>query len=74
MQRQLAQAQAEAVAMQQKLADVQSIDKAWQGLNAEMQALALFNAQLLSARDAAVQLGVHESTVRRKARQLNGMS
>lgn len=67
------QVQVEAAQMQTKLDEMQAISKAWQALNPEMQTLALFNAQLLTAKDAAEQLGVHVTTVRRRARQLNGV-
>lgn len=73
VQTQLERAQTEAAQMQIKLDGMQAIDKAWQALNSEMQTLALFNAQLLTAQDAAEQLGVHVTTVRRKAKQLNGV-
>ncbi|MCC6602500.1 MAG: hypothetical protein IT327_04780 [Anaerolineae bacterium] len=72
-QSKLAQVQDEAQQMQSQLANLQSINKAWQSLNQEMQTLALVNAQLLTAQTAAEQLGVHVTTVRRKAKQLNGI-
>lgn len=72
MQNQLEQVQAEANRRQALVDEMQAIGKAWQALNPEMQTLALFNAQMLTAQDAAEQLGVHVTTVRRKARQLNG--
>ncbi|NKQ35414.1 MAG: hypothetical protein HF973_07330 [Chloroflexi bacterium] len=59
--------------MQSQLDKMQTAHKAWQTLNREMQTLALFNAQLLTAKDAADQLGVHVTTVRRRAKQLNGV-
>lgn len=74
MQSQLEQAQAEAAAMQGRLAEMQPIGRAWQALNPETQTLALFNAQLLTAQAAAEQLGIHVTTVRRKAKQLNGVN
>lgn len=72
MQSRLEQVQAEAAQMQITLDEKQAVSRAWQTLNPEMQTLALFNAQLLTAQDAAEKLGVHVTTVRRKARQLNG--
>lgn len=72
MQSQLEQVQAEADRWRAHVDEMQMIGKAWQTLNPEMQTLALFNAQLLTAQDAAEKLGVHVTTVRRKARQLNG--
>jgi hypothetical protein len=72
MQSQLEQVQAEATQMQITLNEKQAVSRAWQTLNPEMQTLALFNAQMLTAQDAAERLGVHVTTVRRKARQLNG--
>jgi flagellar biosynthesis GTPase FlhF len=74
MQSQLEQVQAEAAQMQITLDEKQAVSSAWQTLNPEMQTLALFNAQLLTAQDAAERLGVHVTTVRRKAKQLNGVS
>jgi capsule polysaccharide export protein KpsE/RkpR len=73
VQTQFEQVQAEASRMQTKLDEMQAVDKAWQALNPEMQTLALFNARLLTAKDAAEQMGVHITTVRRRARQLNGV-
>ncbi|MCP5009180.1 MAG: helix-turn-helix domain-containing protein [Aestuariibacter sp.] len=72
-QAQLEWVQTEFAQMQTKLDGMQAISKAWQALNPEMQTLALFNAQLLTAKDAAAQLGVHVTTIRRKAKQLNGV-
>lgn len=72
MQSQLELMQAEAAQMQKTLDEKQAVSRAWQTLNPEMQTLALFNAQMLTAQDAAEKLGVHVSTVRRKAKQLNG--
>jgi hypothetical protein len=72
VQSRLEQVQAEAEQMQTKLDQLQAVNKAWQALNPETQTLALFNARLLTAQDAAEELGVHVSTVRRKARLLNG--
>jgi response regulator of citrate/malate metabolism len=74
VQSQLEQAQAEVAAMQGRLAEMQPIGRAWQALNPETQTLALFNAQLLTAQAAAEQLGIHVTTVRRKAKQLNGVN
>ena len=73
VQTQLRQVQRDADQLQNQLDEMQTMHKAWQSLNREMQTLALFNAQLLTAQTAAEQLGVHVSTVRRKARQLNGV-
>ena len=73
-QTQLERVQAEAAQMQKKLDEMQAIGQAWGTLNPEMQTLALFNAQLLTAQDAAEQLGVHVTTIRRKAKQLNGVA
>jgi hypothetical protein len=73
MQSQLERMQAEVFQMQTKLDEMQTIGKAWQALNPEMQTLALFNAQLLTAKDASEQMGVHVTTVRRKAKQINGV-
>lgn len=73
-QNQLERVQVEAVQMQEKLDGMQAIGQAWGALNSEMQTLALFNTQLLTAKDAAAQLGVHVTTVRRRAKQLNGVS
>jgi septal ring factor EnvC (AmiA/AmiB activator) len=70
---QLAQEQAERQRLAETLSQMQPQQKAWQLLNREVQTLALVNAQLLSAVDAAEQLGVHVTTVRRKARQLQGV-
>ncbi|MCZ7673836.1 MAG: hypothetical protein M5U34_45305 [Chloroflexi bacterium] len=72
VQNQLEQVQAEANRWQAQVDEMQTIGKAWQALNPEMQTLALFNAQMLTAQDAAEKLGVHVTTVRRKAKQLNG--
>lgn len=72
MQSQLEQVQAEANRWQAQVDEMQTIGKAWQALNPEMQTLALFNAQMLTAQDAAEKLDVHVTTVRRKAKQLNG--
>jgi response regulator of citrate/malate metabolism len=72
MQNQLEQVQTEANRWRASVDEMQTIGKAWQTLNPEMQTLALFNAQMLTAQDAAEQLGVHVTTVRRKAKQLNG--
>ena len=72
MQNQLEQVQTEANRWHTRVNEMQTIGKAWQTLNPEMQTLALFNAQMLTAQDAAEQLGVHVTTVRRKAKQLNG--
>jgi hypothetical protein len=73
MQSQLEQVQAEANRWRAFVDEMQTIGKAWQTLNPEMQTLALFNAQMLTAQDAAEQLGVHVTTVRRKAKHLNGV-
>ena len=72
MQRRLEQVQAEAAQMQITLDEKQAVSRAWQTLNLEMQTLALFNAQMLTAQAAAEKLDVHVTTVRRKAKQLNG--
>jgi len=72
-QNQLERVQTEATQMQTRLDEMQAISKAWQALNPEMQTLALFNAQLLTAKEAAAQLGVHVTTIRRRAKQLNGV-
>lgn len=72
MRSQLEQVQAEAAQMQKTLNEKQAVSRAWQTLNPEMQTLALFNAQMLTAQAAAEKLGVHVTTVRRKAKQLNG--
>jgi uncharacterized coiled-coil DUF342 family protein len=72
VQSRLEQVQAEAEQMQTKLDQLQAVNKAWQALNPETQTLALFNARLLTAQDAAAALGVHVSTIRRKAKLLNG--
>ena len=72
VQSRLEQVQAEAEQMQAKLDQLQAVNKAWQALNPETQTLALFNARLLTAQDAAEELGVHVSTIRRKAKLLNG--
>jgi UDP-N-acetylmuramyl tripeptide synthase len=74
LQSQLEQMQAEAAQMQITLDEKQAVSRAWQTFNLEMQTLALFNARMLTAQDAAERLGVHVTTVRRKARQLNGVS
>ncbi|MCL4267273.1 MAG: hypothetical protein KJ069_29110 [Anaerolineae bacterium] len=73
MRSQLERVQAEANRWQTAAQDLQTIGQAWQALNPEMQTLALFNAQLLTAQNAAEKLGVHVTTIRRKARQLNGV-
>ncbi len=73
MQSQLERVQSQADQRQEKLDELQAVGKAWGNLNLEMQTLALFNAQLLTAKDAAEQLGVHVTTIRRKAKQLNGV-
>lgn len=72
MQSQLEQVQAEAAQMQITLDEKQAVSRAWQTLNPEMQTLALFNAQMLTAQAAAEKLDVHVTTIRRKAKQLNG--
>lgn len=72
MQNQLEQVQTEANRRQALVDEMHTIGKAWQTLNPEMQTLTLFNAELLTAQAAAEQLGVHVTTVRRKAKQLNG--
>jgi hypothetical protein len=69
---QLAQEQVERQRLAETVSQMQPQQKAWQLLNREVQTLALVNAQLMSAVDAAEQLGVHVTTVRRKARQLQG--
>lgn len=74
VQSQLEQAQNRAARMQAQLDKMQTAHKAWQALNLEMQTLALVNAQLLTAKDAAEQMGVHVTTVRRRAKQLNGVA
>ncbi|HFE65765.1 MAG TPA: hypothetical protein ENJ93_00760 [Chloroflexi bacterium] len=74
VQSQLEQVQKRTAQMQARLDKMQTAHKAWQTLNREMQTLALFNAQLLTAKDAADQLGVHVTTIRRKAKQLNGVA
>jgi IS30 family transposase len=45
-----------------------------QALNDETQTLARYNAHLLPVAEAAGRLGVHESTVRRRAKRLNGQT
>ncbi len=50
-----------------------SVAQAWHSLNPEVQTLALFNAHLLTAEDSAQRLGVHVTTIRRRAKQLNGV-
>jgi hypothetical protein len=72
MQNQLEQVRTEANRWHTRVDEMQTIGKAWQTLNPEMQTLALFNAQMLTAQAAAEQLGVHVTTVRRKAKQLSG--
>ncbi|MBK8900273.1 MAG: hypothetical protein IPM53_03750 [Anaerolineaceae bacterium] len=72
MQSRLDQVQSEATQMQLTLDEKQAVNRAWQTLNPEMQTLALFNAQMLTAQAAAEKLGIHATTVRRRARQLNG--
>ncbi len=67
------QMQAELTAMQTQAQQMQPMGKAWAGMNAEMQVLAFFNVDLLSAKEAATQLAVHETTVRRRAKALNGV-
>lgn len=59
--------------LQGQMADWASIAQAWHSLNPEVQTLALFNARLLTAEDSAQRLGVHVTTIRRKAKQLNGV-
>lgn len=73
MRSRLEQALAEAAQMQIALDEKQAIGRAWQTLNPEMQTLALFSAQLLTAQAAAEKLNVHVTTIRRKAKQLNGV-
>jgi len=80
VQIQLTAVQAEAVQMQAELTAMQTqaqqmgpVGKAWAGMNVEMQALAFFNVDLLSAKEAATRLAVHETTVRRRAKALNGV-
>jgi hypothetical protein len=70
---QLAQEQGERRRLEETLSQMQPQQKAWQALNPEIQTMALVNARLVSAADAAEQLGVHVTTVRRKVRQLQGV-
>jgi len=67
------QLQTELLAMQAQAQLMQPMGKAWAGMNAEMQTLAFFNVDLLSVKEAATQLAVHETTVRRRAKALNGV-
>jgi len=64
--------QTEAKTMQQQLEQMLPAYQAWQALNQETQTLALVNAKLLTPKAAAAQLAIHETTVRRKAKRLNG--
>jgi hypothetical protein len=58
--------------LEKQLAAVKELRQAWQSLNPESQTLVRYNAGLLSAEDAADVLGIHATTVRRKAKRLNG--
>ena len=71
---QTAVAQKRIAELEGQLAAVKELRQAWQSLNPESQTLALYNAGQLSAEDAADALGVHASTVRRKAKSLNGVA
>ena len=72
-ERQAAAMQTELSAMHAQVQAMGQVGKAWSGMNAEMQTLAFFNADLLSVKEAAAQLAVHETTVRRRAKALNGV-
>ena len=58
--------------LEAQLAAMKELRQAWQSLNPESQTLVRYNAGLLSAEDAAAALGIHATTVRRKAKRLNG--
>jgi len=73
VQAEAAQMQTELLAMHAQAQAMQPMGKAWAGMNAEMQTLAFFNVDLLSVKEAATQLAVHETTVRRRAKALNGV-
>ena len=73
VQAEAAQMQAELSAMHAQAQLMHSMGKAWAGMNAEMQTLAFFNVDLLSAKEAAIQLSIHETTVRRREKALNGV-
>jgi hypothetical protein len=64
--------QAELAAARQDAQRLATVQGAWAGLSDEVQTLARYNARLLTAKEAAAQLDVHVSTVRRKAKKLNG--
>ncbi len=72
LQLQLEQVQHETNRLQNQINVLRPLDKAWQTLNQEAQTLAYFNARLLTAQTVAEQLGIHVTTVRRKAKQING--
>jgi uncharacterized protein YlxW (UPF0749 family) len=88
MQTELTRVQQEADTLRQRVADLEAeaaagrnfqvemgpVGRAWQALNDETQTLALYNARLLPVAEAAERLGVHESTVRRRAKRLNGQT
>ena len=69
---QTAVAQKRIAELEAQLTAVKELRQAWQSLNPESQTLVRYNAGLLSAEDAADALGIHATTVRRKAKRLNG--
>jgi uncharacterized coiled-coil DUF342 family protein len=72
--RRAAELETEAAAGRDFQAEMQPVGRAWQALNDESQTLALYNAHLLPVAEAVERLGVHESTVRRRAKRLNGQT
>jgi hypothetical protein len=72
LRRRVAELEAEAAAGRNFQVEMGPVGRAWQALNDETQTLALYNAHLLPVAEAAGRLGVHESTVRRRAKRLNG--
>lgn len=71
MQQELTKSENLARLLQTQLDELQPIVQAWQHLNYDLQTLALFNANLLPIQAAVEKLGVHETTVRRRASKLN---
>jgi septal ring factor EnvC (AmiA/AmiB activator) len=73
VRQQLAAEQAQTTKLRAEIEEMAAVQKAWRLLNEESQTLALFNAGQLPLETAAEQLGLHASTIRRKAKRLNGV-
>lgn len=75
LQNQIKAEQETAKLQQVRLKEQQGIIKAWQSLNMEHQTLARFNANLITAEQAASLIGVKDArTVQARAEKLNGVS